>query len=200
MVFGVTGLIGHILERPLDFIVRGLARLGIRPNVLTLTGLLLNLVAAGTLYLGQFRWAAGLILVANLLDVFDGHLARRTGQASPFGAFLDSVVDRYADLTLMSALWLYYGRSHDHWMLFIVGLAIIGSVMTSYTRARAECIIPSCKVGFFERPERIAMLVLGAFLDRMPQALLIVAVFANLTGIQRIVYTWRVLSAPEKTP
>jgi len=200
MISGITGLIGHVLERPLDSIVRGLARLGIRPNVLTLTGLVLNLVAAGTLYVGQFRWAAALILVANLLDVFDGHLARRTGQVSPFGAFLDSVVDRYADLTLMSALWLYYSRSHDHWMLFIVGLAVIGSVMTSYTRARAECIIPSCKVGFFERPERIAMLVLGAFLDRMPQALLIVAVFANLTGIQRIVYTWRVLSVPEKAP
>ncbi len=112
-------------------------------------------------------------------------------------AFLDSVVDRYADLALMSALWLYYSRSHDHWMLLIVGLAIIGSVMTSYTRARAECIIPSCKVGFFERSERIAMLVLGAVLDRMPQALLIVAVCANLTGIHRIVYTWRVLSAPK---
>jgi CDP-diacylglycerol--glycerol-3-phosphate 3-phosphatidyltransferase len=81
-------------------------------------------------------------------------------------------------------------------MLFVIGLAIMGSVMTSYTRARAECIIPSCKVGFFERTERIAMLVLGAFLDRMPQALLIIAVFANLTGIHRIVYTWRVLSAP----
>ncbi|GBC83661.1 CDP-diacylglycerol--inositol 3-phosphatidyltransferase [bacterium HR11] len=199
MVSGVTGLIGHILERPLDFIVGGLARWGIRPNVLTLAGLVLNLVAAGTLYLGRFRWAAALILMANLLDVFDGRLARRTGQVSPFGAFLDSVVDRYADLTLMSALWLYYSRSHDHWMLFIVGLAVIGSVMTSYTRARAECIISSCKVGFFERPERIAMLVLGAFLDRMPQALLIVAIFANLTGVQRIVYTWRVLSAPEKT-
>jgi CDP-diacylglycerol--glycerol-3-phosphate 3-phosphatidyltransferase len=79
-------------------------------------------------------------------------------------------------------------------MLFVIGLAIMGSVMTSYTRARAECMIPSCKVGFFERPERIAMLALGAFLDRMPQALLIVAVFANLTGIHRIVYTWRVLS------
>jgi CDP-diacylglycerol--glycerol-3-phosphate 3-phosphatidyltransferase len=196
MVAGITGLVGRLLEGPLDVIVRGLARLGIRPNVLTLTGLCLNMVAAAVLYMGRFRWAAALILVANLLDVFDGHLARRTGQVSPFGAFLDSVVDRYADLALMSALWLYYSRSHDHGMLFVIGLAIMGSVMTSYTRARAECIIPSCKVGFFERTERIAMLVLGAFLDRMPQALLIIAVFANLTGIHRIVYTWRVLSAP----
>lgn len=200
MIVGITGQIGRFLQVPLDGVVGGLARLGVRPNVLTVMGLVLNLIAAGVLYTGRFRLAALLILGANLLDVLDGHLARRTGQVSPFGAFLDSVVDRYADLALMLALWLYYSRSHDHWMLLIVGLATVGSVMTSYTRARAECIIPSCKVGFFERPERIALLVIGAFFDRMPQALLIVALLANYTGIYRIVYTWRVLSAPPKTP
>ena len=189
----LTNRLGRFFSRMLDGIVVRLDRYGVHPNVVTAAGFVLNLGAAYLLAVGAFRWGAVAILVANVFDLLDGRLARRSGQVTPFGAFIDSTLDRYADFALLFAVGYHYARSGDLVVLIWVALSIVGALMTSYTRARAECIIPSCRVGFFERSERLAVLIAGALLYRMELALMILAVFANWTALQRIVYTYRTL-------
>ncbi len=187
----LTDRLGRFFSRILDGIVDRLYRSGVHPNTVTAAGFVLNLGAAYLLAIGAFRWAALAILVANVFDLLDGRLARLSGQVTPFGAFIDSTLDRYADFALLFAVGYYYARSRDLAVLIWVALAIVGALMTSYTRARAECIIPSCRVGFFERSERLAVLIAGALFHRMELALMILAIFANWTALQRIVYTYR---------
>jgi CDP-diacylglycerol--glycerol-3-phosphate 3-phosphatidyltransferase len=128
----------------------------------------------------------------------DGEVARRTNRVTKFGAFFDSVIDRYSDVLLLLGLIAWYARINRLQYVWLTGLCLIGSVLTSYTRARAESLIPACKVGFLERPERIVLLVIGALWDRMAAALWVMAILSNWTVSQRIWYTWRELSAMER--
>ncbi len=191
-------MIGKHIEKLTDTLfekaIPPLARFGFTPNMLTLIGFFLNIGAAFLFARGKFFLAGLIVLFANAFDVLDGQLARRSGMVSAFGGFLDSVVDRYSDMMLLLGLIFYYARLGERLILFILGFALIGSIMTSYTRARAECIIPSCKVGFFERPERIVLIILGALLGKMEHALLLLAVFSNITVVHRVLYTHKVLT------
>jgi CDP-diacylglycerol--glycerol-3-phosphate 3-phosphatidyltransferase len=121
----------------------------------------------------------------------DGEVARRTKRVTTFGAFFDSVIDRYSDLLLLLGLIHWYAKWDQLFYVALTGLVLIGSVMTSYTRARAESLIPQCKVGFLERPERIVLLIIGALFNRMAAVLWIMAFLSNWTVSQRIWYTWR---------
>lgn len=172
-------------------IVRGFSKLGIDPNVLTAVGFGINLLAAYLFAYGYFRWAGLTVIVAGIFDLTDGPVARVTKRVTPFGGFLDSVVDRYSDLLLLIGLLVFYGRINRFWYVTLVAVAMIGSVMTSYTRARAENLIPKCKVGFLERPERIVLIIIGALTERMAAALWVIVVFSQLTVIHRIVYTYQ---------
>jgi CDP-diacylglycerol--glycerol-3-phosphate 3-phosphatidyltransferase len=116
-------------------------------------------------------------------------VARLEGRVTPFGGFYDSVMDRYSDLCLLIGLLIYYGRINRFLYVSLVALAMIGSVMVSYSRARAENVIPSCKVGFLERPERVVLIIIGALFDRMAPVLWLIAVLSNVTVIHRILYT-----------
>jgi CDP-diacylglycerol--glycerol-3-phosphate 3-phosphatidyltransferase len=116
-------------------------------------------------------------------------VARLEGRVTPFGGFYDSVMDRYSDLCLLIGLLIYYGRINRFFYVSLVAVAMIGSVMVSYSRARAETVIPSCKVGFLERPERVVLIIIGALFDRMAPVLWLIAVLSNVTVIHRIVYT-----------
>ena len=123
--------------------------------------------------------------------MLDGALARASGQVSPFGAFLDSVLDRYSDILDLSGLiFLFVGKAR---VLDVVATlaALLGTVMVSYTRARAESVGVDCRVGFMERGERMVTLIVGALFDLLAPAVWIVAVGANITAIHRIAYTWR---------
>lgn len=165
--------------------------LHITPNILTVSGLCINLFAAYLLMKGYFFAGAIIVLCANIFDTLDGFLARESGNITPFGAFLDSVVDRYSDMVLLLGLFIYYSKLNSTRILIVLGFAFIGSIMTSYTRARAENVIKSCKVGFLERPERIGFIILGGLTNRMPIALFFIAILSNITVIHRIYYTYK---------
>ena len=185
----VSEKIGDTLGRVLDGIVRGFAASGVNPNFLTFIGFGINLLAAYLFAYGYFRWAGLTIILAGVFDMTDGRVARLEGRVTPFGGFYDSVMDRYSDLCLLIGLLIYYGRINRFLYVSLVAVAMIGSVMVSYTRARAENVIPSCKVGFLERPERVVLIIIGAMFDRMAPVLWLIAVLSNVTVIHRIAHT-----------
>src|SRR5437868_12523023 len=186
-----TGAIGWACNKVIRLIVRGLALSKIHPNVLTFLGLLINVGAAVLLAAGQFRWAGAVIIGAGLFDMVDGRVARETNQVTRFGGYFDSVLDRYSDLALLMGLLVYYGNISRPFYVVLTAVVMTGSVMVSYTRARAENTIPACKVGFMERPERVVLLIIGALFDRMAPTLWVLAVLSNLTVAHRMIFTWQ---------
>ncbi len=168
-----------------------LVRLRITPNVLTLVGFLVSLAVAFAFAKseeGDFTTAGFILILAGLFDMVDGLVARATQKTSKFGAFFDSIMDRYSDLTLYLGLIIYYGRHDRMTYVVLVGIVMMASVLISYARARAECVIPECKVGFMERPERIVLLLIGSFWAMEP-VLWVIAVIGNWTVVHRILYT-----------
>ena len=129
------------------------------------------------------------IVLAGIFDMTDGRVARLSKRVTAFGGFYDSVMDRYSDLCLLIGLLIYYGRINRYFYVSLVAVAMIGSVMVSYTRARAENLIPKCKVGFLERPERVVLIIIGALFDRMAPVLWLIAVLSNITVVHRILFT-----------
>ncbi len=164
----------------------------IRPNHLTFFGFLISMGVAYYFAMGQFRLAGLVLILAGLFDMVDGMVARKLGQETPFGAFFDSIMDRYSDLIMYLGLIIFYGRADRINYVVLVGIVMMGSVLTSYARARAECQIPKCKVGFLERPERIVLLLIGSFYYMDP-VIWVIAVISNWTVVHRILYTRAVL-------
>ena len=199
----VTQKIGDTLRHVLDAIVRAFAATGINPNFLTFIGFIINCVAAYLFAYGYFRWAGATIILAGIFDMTDGRVARLANRVTPFGGFYDSVMDRYSDLSLLIGLLIYYGRINRYFYVTLVAVGMIGSVMVSYTRSRGENLIPTCKVGFMERPERVVLIIIGALFDRMAPVLWLIAVLSNITVIHRILFTRqeaRKLAASQSTP
>lgn len=185
-----TRVIGRACNKIIMLIVRGLALSKIHPNVLTFIGLLINIVAAVLLGVGRFRAAGFVILGAGIFDMVDGRVARETNQVTRFGGFFDSVLDRYSDLALLMGLLVWYGSINRPLYVVLTAIVMTASVMVSYTRSRAENSIPTCKVGFMERPERVVLLIIGALFERMAPVLWVIAIFGNLTVIHRMIFTW----------
>src|SRR6185369_3385815 len=145
----------------------------ISPNALTFIGLVINIVAAflfghanPTNHASMFFYAGVVIFCAGIFDMLDGRVARKTNQVTVFGSFFDSVIDRYSDVVLFFGLLVYYGRINRFRYVVLVAFVMVTSLMVSYTRARAEALIGSCKVGFMERPERIVLILLGALFEQ----------------------------------
>ena len=179
-------------------VARGLARLGVSPNAVTFAGLAGAGVSAYLISEGIF-WAGGVVmLLAGILDLFDGALARATGQDSDFGALLDSVIDRVSEIVVLLGLLLFYARNGSVEGSVLVYLAAGGSVMVSYLRARSEGLGIECKVGIMTRPERVAALgfglIIGHWLPNVVLAVLgAIAALTILTTAQRLFHTWRSL-------
>ena len=193
-----TGTFGRACKIVLYGIVRGFALTRISPNLLTFIGLVINTVAAilfgyaaGEDQPRYFLYAGLVIIGAGIFDMIDGRVARATGQVTRFGAFFDSVIDRYSDVVLFFGLLVYYARANRFFYLVMVAFVMTGSLMVSYTRARAESLIGTCKVGFMERPERIVLVIIGALFNRMAPVLWILAVFSTITVIHRIAFTYQ---------
>ncbi len=186
-----TRAIGIGASKIIRMIVHGLALSKIHPNVLTFLGLVINIVAAVTLAAGRFRAAGAIIIGAGLFDMVDGRVARATNQVTRFGGFFDSVLDRYSDLALLMGLLVYYGTINRPFYVVLTAIVMTGSVMVSYARARSENTIPSCKVGFMERPERVVLLIIGALFDRMAPVLWVIAVLSNITVAHRMAFTYQ---------
>src|SRR3954447_19744068 len=187
----ITRGIGLFFGRIIQAIVTALALSRVHPNVLTFIGLLINIWAAVLFAYGRFV-AAGLVVIGGgLVDMVDGRVARETNRVTRFGGFFDSVLDRYSDLALLVGLLVYYASINRPAYVVLTAIVMTASVMISYTRSRAENIIPTCKVGFMERPERVVLLILGALFSRMAPVLWVIAVLGNLTVIHRMIFTYQ---------
>jgi CDP-diacylglycerol--glycerol-3-phosphate 3-phosphatidyltransferase len=178
--------------------MRPLARSGITPNMLTVFGLLLNVVTAAVIG-GGYLFAAGiLLLVASVFDMADGALARVSDQMSEFGDFLDATLDRLAEASVGLGLIWHALAVHDNLMAAFSYAFVLGSVMVSYARARAEVLHLDCEVGLMARPERIIILVVGLFLAQTTRDVTLTAVLGVLcvstyyTVAQRIVHVYRI--------
>lgn len=182
-------------RRLANMIVTPLAASRVTPNMLTVLGLLLSLVTAAIIALGHLSLGGALLLFAGIFDMFDGALARVTGKASPFGAFFDSTLDRIAEAGIGLGLLWYYTASHHHSALgtALLYLSIVGALMISYARARAEGLGIECKVGLMARPERVIALSIGLLLGPTVTlwVLLLLTITTWATVIQRIVHVWR---------
>ncbi len=164
---------------------------GISPNLVTFIGFCLTIVAATLMVRGQFLAAGCLLFISGIFDALDGTLARVTGRMSRYGAFLDSTLDRYSEAIALLGLLLYYSRAGSWLETTLIYITLVGSLLVSYTRARAEGIGVTCKVGIFTRAERWVVLVLGLLSGQVRLALWILAIFSNLTALQRIYAVWR---------
>ncbi|MEQ9401382.1 MAG: CDP-alcohol phosphatidyltransferase family protein [Longimicrobiales bacterium] len=186
----------------IDPVVRWLVRRGVHPNAVTTAGFV-SVVAAGWLYHADHVRTAGLlVLFGGMWDIFDGQVARVSGMASKFGSFYDSTLDRISEIVVFGGLLsLYnsYGRElADVWMVYVIFAAMGGSLMVSYTRARAEGLGLDCKVGLMQRPERVVLLGLGSLVFGLDMngivlkwVIVVVAVLTNLTALQRIWWVYR---------
>ncbi|HTV58567.1 MAG TPA: CDP-alcohol phosphatidyltransferase family protein [Verrucomicrobiae bacterium] len=179
----------------LRHVVSALAATGLTPNMFTFLGMAVNAWAAALFAMGKFHQAAAVLFLAGFLDMADGQVARRVGRVTAFGAFLDSTLDRYSDLALYMGLVVYYTLIGRGFYMTLAAVAMASSFMVSYSRARAESLIPSCKVGFMERPERLVLLILGGAFKRMAPVLWVIATLSTLTVIHRVIYTWQELRA-----
>jgi CDP-diacylglycerol--glycerol-3-phosphate 3-phosphatidyltransferase len=168
-----------------------MGRLGISPAVFTLFGLLLAVGAGVAFAFGRLRTGAVLVLAAGFADMVDGAVARANESGSAFGAFMDSVVDRYSEAAYLTGLMYYYAAARDARMALLVVLVLSGSVFVSYTKARAESLIDECKVGIMERPERVMLLALGYLVGGYGGVVArsILAALTHFTALQRILYT-----------
>ena len=198
-------------------VVRGLARLGVSADFLTVVGCLVGVAAALAFFEGSFRLGAVLTALAGVCDILDGEMARTGNSVSVFGAFLDSTLDRLSEALVLTGIAGFYvvnllELAHDParvladlargleprtWAVVALTamLALVGSFLVSYTRARAEGLGLECKVGWFERPERmVVVIVAGAFGvgPVMPAALIVLALFSFVTAVQRVAYVWKI--------
>lgn len=187
----LTRTSARYLSWPIGRAAAFLAATGIPPNVITWSALVANLWAGIFFAAGRFASAGGMMILAGICDLLDGPVARLQGRVSLFGAFLDSILDRYADLILFLGLLIYYVHVNRFSYAFLAGAGAAGAVMVSYAKARAESLVPGNGVGFWERPERLALMILGALVNRMPVALWILAIGPNITVIHNIVHTWQ---------
>ncbi|MBO4905708.1 MAG: CDP-alcohol phosphatidyltransferase family protein [Bacteroidaceae bacterium] len=208
--------IQQTVYRIIDMPVRGMVRIGLTPNMMTTVGLLGNLVASFLIVWAalisqqssiNFRligWSGVLVLFFSIFDMVDGYMARTANMETRFGAFYDSVLDRYCELSTLSALAFFFVQTGYIWFALCCFLSLVGSVMVSYVRARAEGLGYECKVGFMQRPERVVVtsigLAFGGFLSEcvsfdsmwivaLPQML--IAVLANWTAVVRILHVKR---------
>ena len=203
----------RLIYAVIDPLLRLLLRLRVTPNVVTVAGFVGNAVAAWLFVLATplpsggagggyslVTWGGVVILLAGLLDMMDGRLARLGGLSSRFGALLDSSLDRYSELLTLSGITVLLLRSGDDWLwaAIVTFAAIIGSMMVSYVRARAEGLGISCKVGLMQRPERVVVTAVGAIATGLAADLLwlavgmaVIALLANLTAIWRIIHCYK---------
>src|ERR1700691_2948634 len=187
----LTRAIGRYVSWPVDRLAALLAPTGIPPNVITWCALVANLWAGVLFAKGRFAAAGGMMLLAGLCDLLDGPVARRQKRVSLVRGFLDSILDRYADLILFLGLLVYYAQVNRFLYAVLAGAAMAGAVMVSYAKARAESLVPTEEIGFWERPERLVLMILGALTNRIDVALSLLAIGPNITVIHRILHTWK---------
>jgi len=182
----------------IDPIVRLVSRTGISPNGVTIIGFLLMVVVGLVLSQGYLQLAGLLLILAAFFDAIDGALARMQDRVTPFGAFFDSTLDRYAEVAIFLGIMIYFLRQGASTEVILTYIAIVGSLMVSYTRARGEGLGVSIRGGLLSRLERMAILVVLLVLNQLSIALWILAPLTNLTALQRIWLTWQAMQEDEQ--
>lgn len=172
-------------------VVNILSKTGLTPNMLTGLGFLLSLGAATVIALGHLFVGGFLVLGSGVFDLFDGALARAKNQTTKLGALLDSTSDRLSEAALLFGLLVLYSGQQSRAEILLIYIALVGSVLVSYVRARAEGLGMKCEVGLFTRAERIIVLALGLLLNQVLIALWVVAVLTFITVAQRLLYIWQ---------
>ena len=188
----VRKTLAYYLTEP---VVRLLSKTPITPSVITGFGFLLTVGAVILIVTGQLLAAGFVVLIAGFFDMLDGALARRANQTTRFGAILDSTLDRLSEAVLLLGILFLYAGEQSIAGILLVGFTLIGSLLVSYIRARAEAAGLECKVGIFTRGERVIVLALGLLLSRIDYALIIalgvIALFSLFTVGQRLFHVWR---------
>lgn len=184
--FNLTDYLRKYFKGALDPVAAFLNKLGLMPNTVTVLGLVGNTIGAVLLAMGYMTPGGILILLMGPIDALDGAMARLRGEASEFGAFVDSITDRYSELVIFGGLLFYYLQQGDWLYAMLAYLSAAGSVLVSYARARAQSLGHETKVGMLTRMERYLILAPALVLDFPKAALWILAIFANLTVLQRI--------------
>ena len=174
-------------KRITEPLVASIAETGITPDILTWVGFTTALVAAALVAMGHFISGAVILLLAGVFDMLDGALARFKNQETRFGAFLDSTLDRLSEICLLLGLLIFCLSKNMTVEAVLIFIVMAMSMLVSYVRARAEGLGVRCDVGLFTRPERVIVLALGLFLNKLLPALLILAVFSCITVIQRVI-------------
>lgn len=179
-------------RRLAETLVTPLARRGVTPNAVTVAGFVFNVVTAGVIARGHLSVGGLLLFLAGLFDMLDGALARVTSRQSDFGAFLDSLLDRYSEAAILLALIFQFTIRHETSGVLLVYIVAIGSILISYARARAEGLGLDAKVGIAPRPERVLILGLGLLFSQWTTiaALAVLAVVTHLTAMQRLYSVW----------
>jgi CDP-diacylglycerol--glycerol-3-phosphate 3-phosphatidyltransferase len=176
----------------LEPIARFISWTGLSPNVITIIGFVLMIGVAFVLAWGYFLVGGILISAVALFDAVDGTLARMMGRTSRFGAFLDSTLDRFSEAVIFLGLFIYFVGQNQSLELILIYATVVGSLMVSYARARAEGIGVPLKDGLFTRFERVFLLVIGLVFNQLTVTLWLLAIFSNLTAIQRMYLVWRI--------
>jgi CDP-diacylglycerol--glycerol-3-phosphate 3-phosphatidyltransferase len=180
------------VSRPtLETVADVLARWNVSPDAVTYLGLVLTLGVAVLAALGYVRWAGVAYAFAAVCDAMDGTLARVSGKGSRFGAFLDSTIDRFEESIVFLGLTVYYSQVGGRFELPLILVVAVGSLMVSYTRARAEAVGVACKVGFMTRPPRVVVMIAGLLLDQVLIALALLAVTSLFTAFHRMFHVWQ---------
>jgi CDP-diacylglycerol--glycerol-3-phosphate 3-phosphatidyltransferase len=168
-----------------------LAKWNVSPDAVTYLGLILTIGVAVLAAWGEIRWAGVAYVVAAACDALDGTLARVSGKGSRFGAFLDSTIDRYEESFVFLGLSIYYARTGAQLEVALIVVALTGSLMVSYSRARAEGLGVACTVGFMTRVPRVALMIVGMILDQVLIALIVLSLTTLYTAFHRTFHVWR---------
>lgn len=188
----ISDLLGPRVRAWMLHLGRVLAGLGLTPNLLTLLGLLLNVLVAVVIATGHPAAGGVLLLFASAFDMLDGAVARAADAVTPFGGFLDSTLDRYSEIVVFFGLLLYLLSTPDAIDASVLVFAsAVGSLMISYTRARAEAAGFGASVGLLPRPERVILLAICLLIGRPLWALWVLAVLTHVTAAMRILHVWR---------
>ena len=182
------------LQEIIKELAAALHKQGLKPNHLTLLGLALSFVAAMNYAMGFFFFGAMFLLTAGACDILDGALARQNGEETAYGAFFDSVVDRYSDFFIISGIVMHYMNYQQFGIAALTLVVLLGAILTSYSKARMECFPIKCDVGLIERPERLILIFIGSFAHLMVPVLWILAILSHVTVFQRIWFAKEALS------
>jgi len=183
-----TDLLRRIFKNLLNRIAGYFNKIGVKPNFVTIAGLVGNLIAGVFIAQGMLLWGGLIALIAGPFDALDGAIARLRGEDGHYGAFVDSVTDRYSEIALYGGLLVFFNQTGNWGDALLVFFSAIGSILVSYTRARAEALGYSAKIGLLTRVERYLILIPGIIIGYPRIALWILAILTNFTALQRILY------------